>query len=368
MNRERIWCLFSKKLAGEATTVELVELEDMLRQDPDMHYALQNVTDIWHLTPRHLKEGDEAFLRHLERLKSTSTEWKEEKKADEIVPPPSRPGRRLLYLSAFTVIVAFFGIYLYQALKPAKATDLSASSPEANSKNEIITQNGSKTHINLPDGSSVWLNAGSSLNYDKTFGNGQREVSLSGEAFFDVTRNPQQPFIIQTPQVVIRVLGTSFNVKSYPLERKTETSLIRGSLEVKIRNRQDEKFILKPNEKLVVTSEEVNEEARKKTQVLAKEPIVSLSKVNYYERMDNIVIETAWVENKLIFDNEPLSDIAASMERWYNVEISFMDPGKEQLRFTGAFENETIQQALEALSINREFKFFIQGNKIIITR
>jgi transmembrane sensor len=368
MYRDRIWSLFSRKLAGEATPEELTELEDLLRQDPDMHYSLQNVTDIWHLTPRHIKEGDDAFLRHLEKLKSTTTEWKEEKAVDDTIPPPTRPGRKLLYLLATAIILALIGGYFYKAFKAPKTYDLASTSNETSNKIDISAPNGSTTRVSLPDGSTVWLNAGSSLSYDKTFNNGKREVSLSGEAFFDVTRDPAQPFIIHTAQVDIRVLGTSFNVRSYPLEHKTETSLIRGSLEVVVRNRPEKTRILKPEDKFVVTSEELNDAVASESQVSKKKTLEFLTTVNHYERLDNIVIETAWVHNKLIFDNEPLGGIAANMERRYNVEISFKDEAIAQLRFTGAFEDETIQQALEALSINREFKFFIQGNKIIIAK
>src|SRR4030095_6178468 len=180
MYRDRIWCLFSKKLAGEASPEELLELEELLREDPDMHYALQNVTDIWQLSPKHIKEGDEAFLRHLEKLKSTSTEWKEEKIVDDALPLPTRPsGRKILYLLVALAAVAFAGIYLYKAFLPTKVTDISNATSEIAKKSEIITHNGSKTHISLPDGSSVWLNAGSVLNYDKTFSDGKREVSLT---------------------------------------------------------------------------------------------------------------------------------------------------------------------------------------------
>jgi ferric-dicitrate binding protein FerR (iron transport regulator) len=193
-------------------------------------------------------------------------------------------------------------------------------------------------------------------------------VTLIGEAFFDVMRNPDQPFVIHTPQVDIRVLGTSFNVRSYPLEGLTETSLIRGSLQVKVKN-TDKSYILKPEEKFIVKSAQPVETLKEHNQSKI-EPTTSLVKVNHFEELDNIVIETAWVDDRLIFDNEPLKDIAYSMARWYNVEISILDTTIQQLKFHGAFENQSIQEAMEIISISMDgkIKYTIQGNKIVITK
>src|SRR2546423_14261851 len=103
---------------------------------------------------------------------------------------------------------------------------------------------GSRSKLVLPDGSTVWLNAGSKLTYNKDFGNNIREVSLVGEAFFDVMHIPDVPFVIETPTAVVKVLGTSFNVKAYPNETTTETSVIRGRVEISPRQRPGEKFVL----------------------------------------------------------------------------------------------------------------------------
>ena len=110
----------------------------------------------------------------------------------------------------------------------------------------------------LPDGSTVWLNAGSRLTYDSLYGTTLREVTLSGEAYFDVVKNPKKPFIIHTGKINIRVLGTVFNVKSYPEEQTIETSLIKGSIEVSFPSQPSKKIILKPNQKLIIDKTETN--------------------------------------------------------------------------------------------------------------
>jgi ferric-dicitrate binding protein FerR (iron transport regulator) len=234
--------------------------------------------------------------------------------------------------------------------------------------------NGQIVKITLPDGSKVWLNAGSVLTYNKDFGGEIREVSLSGEAFFEVmpavspATAKRVPFIIHTRDLDVRVLGTAFNVKSYPGDKQTETSLVHGKVEVLIHNRPEEKFTLRPNEKLVVMNEETNRLATGKSNNPANnQPFVSLSKLTYTEA-DSLLVETAWVQNKLVFDNESFREVATKMERWYNVEIEFRDEKKQEQRFTGVFENETIQQALDYMNITAPFHYSMHGNKIIIGR
>ncbi len=217
----------------------------------------------------------------------------------------------------------------------------------------------------MPDGTKVWLNAGSELIYDKNYGNKLREVSLTGEAYFDVVKNPERPFLIHTRKMDIKVLGTAFNVKCYPGEKTTETSLVRGSIEVTLKDRQ-EKIMLKPNEKLVINNNDYipAKENRKQAQelsktagVLVEKPIISLSHLTFYPA-DSTVIETAWVQNRLVFSGENFEEVALKMERWYNVKIKFNDEKLKEETLTGNFEKETVEEALRALQLASPVFFY----------
>jgi ferric-dicitrate binding protein FerR (iron transport regulator) len=245
-------------------------------------------------------------------------------------------------------------------------------------KSEISTRYGSRTKLLLPDSTQVWLNSGSKLTYDKTYGNGTREVSLSGEAYFDVVKNPTHPFVIHTVNIDIKVLGTAFNVKSFPNEKNTETSLIRGSIEVTFKNRPSEKIILKPNEKLITANEEpVKDSAQKEAQqekskpATAKEaarqdPLVMVSHLTY-EPHDGTIVETSWMENKLIFRSETFEELAIKLERWYGISIRFTDEEIKPRRLTGVFENESLQQALEALQLITPFAYKMNKSEVMIS-
>jgi ferric-dicitrate binding protein FerR (iron transport regulator) len=376
MSKDRTWFLIGKKLAGEASAEELNELEGLLRSDPDMHYALQNITDLWNLPAPANKEDEDVFNRHIDRLKEAGVDWDQPSDTDyqpEFTGTQKRSRKTLMAISIAAAVLMIASIYWYSSVTKRASSSRPFVAARTAEKNEVSTRNGSKTKITLPDGSTVWLNAGSVLTYNKDFGGDLREVDLSGEAFFEVVpaisakTTQKVPFIIHTQHIDVRVLGTAFNVKSYPGDKQTETSLVHGKVEVLIHNRKDEKITLRPNEKLIVMNEEMSQPVNGKPGVPNNQPIVSLSKLTY-STADSILVETAWVQNKLVFDNESFLEVAAKMERWYNVKFEFRDAKKQSLRFTGSFENETIQQALDYMNITAPFHYSMQGNTITIGR
>jgi ferric-dicitrate binding protein FerR (iron transport regulator) len=159
-------------------------------------------------------------------------------------------------------------------------------------------------------------------------------------------------------------LGTAFNVKAYPDEKTTETSLIRGSVEVTLDKRPGEHIILKPNEKLVVANED--EKAETKMDPAKKDPKVAISELTHIN--DTTIVETSWVHNELIFRDETFSDIAKKMERWYGVTIIIEDEKIALERLSGTLTTETVQEALNALQYSEKFHYSIKGNTILITQ
>ncbi|HEY4876114.1 MAG TPA: FecR family protein [Puia sp.] len=374
MNQEYAWNLIAKKLAGEASQEELDQLESLLRNDPGLHYPLQIITDLWKHNRYNIKQtADNAFTRHIARMATMNIDFNNEKLnarennylTSDFLITKKKSKTKIILLAAssiFALMIAFFAVKYFVA-----NADKKQSESIQNNLSEISTHNGSKTNVVLPDGTTVKLNAGSKLTYDKNYGNTTREVNLTGEAFFEVVKNKEKPFIIHTKKIDIKVLGTIFNVKSYP-DEKTETSLVRGSIEVTFKDKSSEKIILKPNEKLIVADDKLSLiSAKTKSLKQTFVPIVAISHLNYTKE-DSTIIETAWVQNKLIFRNETFKQLALRMERWYNVAIRFGDSGTGDLSFTGIFENETVQQALDALQLSGKFNYSMKENKIIISK
>ncbi len=369
MNQEKFWVLLSKKLAGEASDTELTDLERLIHQHPEWQYAIQNLGDLWIHEPKTdtMKEED-AYMLHLHRMKELGVPFGEGL-ADSIPALPRHTRRIKWYWAAAAIIVAIGGLMIFKMMGSG-TPDREMASKESN---EISTRPGSKSRVQLPDGTVVLLNAGSKLTYNKDFGKGVREVSLAGEGYFDVKKMNGTPFIIHTSHIDIRVLGTVFNVKAYPEDKRTETSLIRGSIEVTIKNRPKDKIILSPSEKLVVDNDDLAEDLSEANMVPSlenKNPLNTLVSINklLYNPEDSTVAETMWTDNKLVIRDESFDEIALRMERWYNVEMEIKDPQLRLKRFSGVFENETIEQALEALQITVPFRYEQKGNTIIIHR
>jgi transmembrane sensor len=365
-HKEHTWNLIAKKLAGEASPAELQELEALLRSNPELHYPVQTIADLWeHTSSADKKQAEEAFGRHLDRIDRLNIDYSPT--LTIVTGEPERASgfrRKALILGPAALFL--IGAILLITRPVASPSVATAAQPSMPTSREISTTTGSRTSITLPDSTRVWLNAGSHIQYGKGFGGEFREVSLTGEAFFDVAPDAAHPFIIHTPKVDVRVLGTSFNLKSYPTDKTTEATLIRGSIEISIRNRPSGRIILKPNEKLVVNNDDsllVRKAPRRRE--LRPESLVVISKPTY-EQHSGAIIETSWVDNKLIFQDEEFIDLARQMERWYGVTIRFDNSREEELRFTGTFEKETIRQALDALKLTAKFDYGIDGTEVTI--
>jgi ferric-dicitrate binding protein FerR (iron transport regulator) len=351
MSQQRFWHLLAKKISDEASPEEIRELEDIMRLNPDWHYSAQHIQDIWGLT---IKENpattSDAFLRHVEKMKKAGIELGLEDQ------PKSTSRKKAILIGLFSIAAIAAAFYFFQPFSEPPA-------PPVDIKSEVSTRPGSRTKLVLPDGSTVWLNAGSKLTYSKNFGTNDRSVSLSGEAFFDVVSNAEVPFEITTPTMHVKVLGTAFNVKSYPSEKTSETTVIRGRVEIISNQRPNEKFVLKKNEKLVVSNALIiNDKV-----IQPKQPFITLGAPTYFKK-DSTIIETSWVENRLVFDDEPFSEIAVKMERFYGVKVIFEAKNIEKLRLTGSFINETIEQALHALEMTGGFHYRIDQNTVTITK
>jgi transmembrane sensor len=369
MVEEDIWNLIAKKLAGEASQQELFELEILLKNKPDLHYSVQTVIDLWNTRGReNRKEASKAFERHLLRMKDLSIDLGEDSSDASALRENKNNIIRKKSFAVWTGASLVLLTALVLTLLLLHSPGSNQEPPALRTNSEISTRNGSRTNLVLPDGTSVWLNAGSKLSYDKNFGNRLREINLVGEAFFDVTKNANKPFIIHTARIDIKVLGTQFNVKSYPSDKTTVATLLRGSLEVSIRDRPNQKIILRPNEKIVVANDSnPTPSSTDAYTIKSVEPIVAIRRP-VYDSANHSIIETSWIENKLIFHDQTFSGLAEEMERWYGVTIRFDDPEQKELRFTGSFKNETIQQALDALKFSGEFNYRIKGNEIHILK
>jgi transmembrane sensor len=266
-----------------------------------------------------------------------------------------------MFLAATAVAASLiFYFFFYHNSNPAGKVNHSIA------QNAVSTKPGSESKLQLPDGTQVWLNSDSKIIYGESFLGEFREVQLTGEAYFDVAKDKEHPFIIHTQTMDLKVLGTAFNVRAYANEKNTETSLIHGSIEITLKNNPDKKIILKPDEKLIIQNSgfPVPVPQKEISGVNRERPLMILGRIHFREK-DSSATETLWVKNKLAFDEESLESIASKIERWYDVKVVITDEKLKQAAFSAVFTDESLPEVIEALSIGN-FKYTIARKEVTI--
>ena len=190
---------------------------------------------------------------------------------------------------------------------------------------EIKAPAWTRAQFSLPDGTTGWLNSNSSVKYNGSF-DVNREVTLTGEAFFDVFKDKGRPFVVNTKEVNLKVVGTRFNIASYENENNVEVVLEEGKLVFKDKAMK-KSYAMKPNDMVVYDKE-------------GKKFSTTTVQSRKY---------TSWTEGKLVFRNDPIDVIARRLERWYNVVVTINGPASEDIRWRATFVDEDLEKVLEFL-------------------
>jgi transmembrane sensor len=356
-----IWMLIGKKLNGEASPEELLELEELLQQEVADRYPLHLLEEIW--KNQHQIRSDERLEHKWSAFedKINIAEENENIEIARIVAIQNKYNRlKIIKIASWLVAASLlFGLFWF-------TRDIGTNNSRPN---EIIAPKSGFSKIQLPDGTKVWLNSGSKLVYGANYGVEFRKVSLAGEAFFDVVKDAQHPFIVTTSTISIKVLGTQFNLRSYDNDKTSEAALIRGQIELTVLKNPEKKIILKASEKLtVINHEQVAGKAMPSVgsaRVTEEIPLIALSRI-HQAKQDTLPSEALWLENKLAFDAEEFESIAKKLERRYDITIVFKSDEVKRLRFTGRFQNESIDKALKALQTTTYFHYKTENNQIEI--
>jgi ferric-dicitrate binding protein FerR (iron transport regulator) len=365
ITEQQFYDLLSLKLSGDATAKELALLEEQLLLNPQWQFLYDQMMSP-HTPLTDEEHTQQAFAAHIVRMQLQGKLGEVTEDKIDLNNESKKAVRRPLYrrLALAGLAAASIGGAIY-------FTAFHRSANSATAVSEIATRKGSKSNIKLPDGTEVWLNADSKLTYNENFIGSTREVTLTGEAFFDVVHDTAHPFIIHTGNASIRVLGTAFNVRNYPRESSIETTLMRGRIEVSFADRPNEKLILKPLEKLIVSkdtdslSNAVPAECSQTSTTVHPADKVILTSVTY-SATDSLIAETSWVDDKMVFVNQPLEKIAEELERHFAVTIVFKDPKVRKYRYTGVFNNESIEKVLQIIELSKPISYESDGKTIFI--
>jgi len=234
----------------------------------------------------------------------------------------------------------------------------------------IIAGKGERKSFILPDGSQVILDGDSKLVLSDKFDSRNREIELTGEAYFDIRHHEGSPFVIHTAFMDVKVLGTTFNVRAYPDESTATTSLIKGRVAISLpgSTNPEHVFELHPMQKIVVdrSNKVVSDTSQSVQSITHTKTSIHIDSIRKNTHL-NLVTETAWTENRLAFNDEPMEMIAMKLEKWFGITVEFANPNIKSLPFTGSFENPDLVKVMEAMRITIPvLQYRIEDNKKLV--
>lgn len=276
------------------------------------------------------------------------------KSENTITPPVKKPTQIYRLLAAVGAVAAAVLVFVVIWLPRMSGSKIDG----------LLTyeaQPGKRLQVKLADGTTVRLNGGSRLTVSADYNKKDRTVSLDGEGYFTVTHNQQKPFQVQTIFALVKDKGTVFNLKAYRGDDAIEASLIEGAIEVITKQPKGttvKPYTLQPGTKLVIPK--INADAIK---TISENASVKPLTIDINSKQ---AIETNWTRGQLSFNEESLDEIAVKLHRWYNVSVKVMPQADRTNHFNGTFENNTIEDVLEALKTSGNFNYRKEGDVISI--
>jgi len=353
--------LIIKFLLGQANQEEVKLLETWLKADEDNMSVFSDYQNIWNMDKIHQELTSDVEKKDWERLRMKMQSTQKPVMSIGTKKPVNL--RKWLQVAAVFLVGFTLSWFVFSVF--------SIDNEETVVYNEITTPLGSNSTVNLPDGTEIVLNAGSKLRYPQKFEKQQREVFFEGEAFFNVSSDPNRRFIVHTSEVTVKVFGTRFNLKAYTSDKTVETTLVEGKISIVPNsltgNRNHKEIVLKPNQRLVLNKEAGNKIGLPKDNSSKADNNRTLQapKLIISKRVDPEYY-TSWKDGRLIIKSERLDNLAIKLERKYNVHIHFKDDKVKQHRFTGIIEDETVEQVFDAIKTASNINFQIQDRDIWI--
>ncbi|WP_046370536.1 FecR family protein [Flavihumibacter petaseus] len=324
----------TRVLSGNAAEGEETRLRELVQSNPEFQVLYDQYARYWQSGQETAAPTVEAALERAWQKIHAGETPAGESPADVPVVPIRRINKWYWVAAATVAGLLLVAGWLMQARQSALPEMLVSYNPR-----------GVRSTIALPDGSKVWLSGDSRLEYPAAFTGNLRELKLEGEAFFDVFKNKEKPFVIHLQSGDVRVLGTSFNIESYAADEAITTSVATGKVAfVPAARAYRDSIFLTPG--LKVTYTPGNDQ-------------VSVTATN-------AAADRAWTEGILVFAAEELSAITRKLERFYGRKIVFRDEKFRRFRYTGTFSNSSAEEILHFLSRTKAFPITISDTAILI--
>lgn len=350
MNQDEICELVATQLSDALTADESRRLNEWIGASEANREEYDRLVEVWNSTPdvSELSQYDskKAFVKFMERIQNSDEKNLAEEPVKEIPELRSIGMRRyvinFMRYAAVVAVIACACSYLFYNMGQRNME-------QAFAMIKVEAPQGSTTKMTLPDGTEVWLNAGSRIEYSQGFGVNDRRVQLTGEGYFEVHRNESMPFIVKSPSLNVQVLGTKFDFRDYPSDHSAMVSLDEGSVAVGLRSSHDGdyQYRLLPDQRAVLEKQSGN------------------------MRIENrATTDRLWTDGTIMLNGRRLADIAVDLERSYGTKILIENRELAQTRFYGVFhrKDQSLSQILATLAATGHMRYAINGNVVRIYR
>lgn len=335
------WELILKYLDNESSPEDLKRIEDLRKTDPEFDKEIKLMEKVRQIPAQNLPAPDvEAALSNVKNkislAESDDSEQPNIYKLD-LQPkktPFEKPFNRYIFRAAALFVIFLTGVYLVSQFFSGSGM------------NSVLVSNAAYETVTLPDGTKIQLDAGSSFRYPAQFETGIREVYLNGEAYFTVTPDPENPFVIHANNATVTVLGTAFSLRAWESYNKTTIAVVEGKVSFKTKNEsQNEEVILTKGEMSVIEGD--------------NPPVAP--------RQTEISQHTAWLNREINFQSTPLSEVLDQLSRWYDLEFVLPADSYGLDLLNVYIKNEPVENILDVICIMMNFTYQRDGNRIVFS-
>lgn len=346
MKDTEIYVLIGKVLAGEANTQDHHLLQQWLKEDDEHQAIYENMQQIWHESTLHTQwsNADKVYQRILKKRdnirENSLPPWKAMQQSEPsmaVVRPGYTKWKRLGIAASLLLLGICSLVWLQHYVIPTGQENATF----------VVKENpaGQKSKIQLTDGTIVWLNSDSKVRYPSNFNDSTRTVELTGEAYFQVAKDTNRPFVVVSGDLQTTAVGTAFNVQYYAGDSVAMVFLAEGRVKAMDIRNPDSIAFLEPGWGATIFKDSVG-----------------LQK--FAGPADKY---TSWKNGVLFFDNANIQQVVKACERWYNVEIRIKGTPPDGWRFTGKFKNENLENVLESMRYGKDFNYVIQSKHVELT-
>jgi ferric-dicitrate binding protein FerR (iron transport regulator) len=341
------WTEIAKYVSGNSSSTKRKIIEKKMLAEENFRQKVEEAQRAWKLSSRQAGKWntDKAWNEVHKKLSSDESPSSAGRKSFSSESKNKRDNRfsltYMVRIAAIVLLGAFIGIIYYQTTSNSKSTQVQ----EKQKPKQLVAKKGEQKRFHLSDGTSITLAPDSKVQLPADYITGTRKVYLKGEAYFEVTSNPDHPFEVHANGTVTKVLGTQFNVVSYPGDQAVQVVVVEGNVELR-EAKSDNRILLNPGELGSYHSD--------------KKLTIQKAEISNH---------VGWLKGQLVFDNQSLNEVVTRLERWYALSFNIDNPEIENRKLTATYlRRQPLSEVLDAIALSLDITYTKNGSTVTFNK